>query len=117
MDKLQEIAKLRCMNKPVKYIAKRVGMDRDDVEKYISDLIIKTDPFLKEIVKGRKASSTLFDISPLIEMSDLSVDYAKLLLGNEKVLDYVAVKMNDHHDRYMDCIRYHAYILMKKEAK
>jgi len=114
MDKVREVSIRRCKNRPVKAIAKELGMSRDDVEKIISKLIRETDPYIEEKVKGRKnASPLLVDITPLIEGSDFSKAYAETLLKNDAVLDYIAMKKGDHHDRFMDCIRYHIHLLLE----
>ncbi|BBG23543.1 hypothetical protein [Sulfuracidifex tepidarius] len=113
MDKIREVSIRRCKNRPVKAIAKELGMSRDDVEKVISKLIRETDPFIEEKVKGRRKVNLFTDITPLIEGSDFTKAYAEALLKNEAVLDYIAVKSGDHHDRFMDCIRYHIHLLLE----
>ncbi len=113
MNKLREVCILRCKNRPVKAIAKELGIGRDDIEKMIAKLIRETDPVLEELVKGRKANPIVNDISPLLEKSDFSVRYAETLLNDERVLDYIALKREDHHDRFMDCIRYHVYLTVE----
>lgn len=101
--KLEEsIAKLRCENKPVKQITKILSVNRDDVEKLIKSWIMETDPFLEGIVKGRKVS-TQIDQRRLLSLEDKTAEY---ILSDPEILDYIAKKRNDHHDRFMDCIRF-----------
>ncbi|MCY0849793.1 hypothetical protein [Sulfuracidifex metallicus] len=113
MDKVKEVSIRRCKNRPVRAIAKELGMNREDVEKIISKLIRDTNPYLDELVKGRKINTITIDISPLVEKSDFTKEYAQILLNDDRVLDYVAMKRGDHHDRLMDCIRYHVFLLMR----
>ncbi|WOE51677.1 hypothetical protein [Sulfuracidifex metallicus] len=113
MDKVKEVSIRRCKNRPVKAIAKELGMNREDVEKIISKLIRDTNPYLDELVKGRKINTITIDISPLVEKSDFTKEYAQTLLNDDRVLDYIAMKRGDYHDRLMDCIRYHVFLLMR----
>ena len=39
------------------------------------------------------------------------------LLNDTKILDYMAKKRNDHHDRFMDCIRYKIKIMLENNKK
>ncbi|MCY0851375.1 hypothetical protein [Thermoplasma acidophilum] len=101
--KLEEsIAKLRCENKPVKQIMKILSIRKDDVEKVIEGWIIDTDPFIEEIVKGRKISN-LPDSQKLLSLVNKDAEY---ILSDPDILDYIAKRRNDHHDRFMDCIRF-----------
>ncbi|MGC8608421.1 MAG: hypothetical protein ACP5UV_00960 [Thermoplasmata archaeon] len=106
MSEVDEIVKLRCMNKPVKYISKKLGIPRDRIERIITENIQATDPFINDLVKGRKIEN--FNVVNMIDIgiNDFSCKTAAEILHNERVLDYIALKMKDHHDRMMDCIRY-----------
>ncbi|MFG1389870.1 hypothetical protein [Acidiplasma sp.] len=106
------IASFRCKNKPVKYIAKNTGIKREEIEKIIKRWIIETDPYLDGILKKYKSSKNVSgsDIAELIQGDP------NIFLQNEDVLDYIARNRGNHHDRYMDCIRYKIYsCIIKKQ--
>lgn len=101
--KLEEaVAGLRCVNKPVKQIARTLSVGKDDIEKIIKDWIIETDPFLDKLVRERKVTN----IPDAKRMISLMKNNVELLIETPEILDYIAKKRNDHHDRFMDCIRY-----------
>ena len=101
--KLEEaVAGLRCMNKPVKQIARALAVRKDDIEKIIKDWIIETDPFLDKLLRERKVKS----IPDPKKMISLMKNSTEAIIENPEILDYIAKKRNDHHDRFMDCIRY-----------
>ncbi len=116
MEKNEEIARLRCMNKPVKYISKKLGLSRDYIEKVIRENIEATDPFIENLIKGRKIKK--FDSGAMFHIKDLdfSAEGAEKILNDDDALDYIALKMKDHHDRMMDCLRY-LIILYIKDKK
>ncbi len=100
------IAALRCSNKPVKFISKSLGVKRDTIEKIIKKWIGDTEPFIIDLIKGRKSKNnpSVNEIMPLLN------DDIDKILKNELVLDYIARHHSDYHDRLMDCIRYKIYI-------
>ncbi|AAT43947.1 hypothetical protein [Picrophilus oshimae] len=100
------IAELRCANKPVKFISKRLGIKRDVIEKIIKKWIVETEPFINDKISGRKSQSNP-SVSDLMPLMNLDIDD---LLKNDAVLDYIARHHGDYHDRLMDCIRYKIYI-------
>lgn len=110
----EDIAIMRCRDRPVKYIAKTLGMKREEVERIIAEVIRVTDPHISRLLEGRVVDKERTEVAGILEMSDLSVDYAKYILSNETVLDYMALKWRDHHDRYMDCIRFRLYLLLRE---
>jgi hypothetical protein len=112
--KLEEaVAGLRCVNKPVKQIAKTLGIKKDEIEKIIKEWIIKTDPYISELVKERKANA----IPDAGEMKLLVKMDTGDILNDKRVLNYIARKRNDHHDRFMDCIRYKIKIMLQENIK
>ncbi|BCU71229.1 hypothetical protein [Stygiolobus caldivivus] len=104
-----KIAQMRCENRPVKVIAKRLGLNREDIELVIQKWILSTDPFIEEIIKGRKVKNPKVDPSLKVNF----VSNVEELLKDDDVLDYIALHWTDHHDRLMDCIRYKIYVYLK----
>jgi len=112
--KLEEaVAGLRCVNKPVKSISKTLGVKKDEIEKIIKHWIINTNPFLDELVKNRKARRKP-NTKEMLKLVKMDVND---LLKNDDILDYIAVKRNDYHDRFMDCIRYKINLMLENENK
>lgn len=110
--KMEEaVAGLRCVNKPVKSIAKTLGVKKDEIEKIIKHWIIDTEPFIENLIKNRKTGKkpTTDEMLKLVKMNVAD------LLKNEKVLDYIAIKRSDYHDRFMDCIRYKIDEMLKNQ--
>ena len=99
------IASFRCKNKPVKYIAKSSGIKKSEIEKIIKRWITATDPYLDGILE-KWASSKNVSESDISELIQGTPEY---FLKNKDVLDYIARNRGNHHDRYMDCIRYKIY--------
>ena len=57
-QKLEEaVAGLRCVNKPVKQIAKTLGIKKDEIEKIIKEWILQTDPYISELIRERKVNN------------------------------------------------------------
>ncbi|WP_276929912.1 hypothetical protein [Ferroplasma acidiphilum] len=111
-SKLEEaIAGLRCVNKPVKQIAKTLGVKKDAIEKIIKDWIIDTDPYINGLIGERKVNN----IPDTNEMKLLVQMETGDLLSDKRILDYIAKKRNDHHDRFMDCIRYKIKIMLENK--
>ncbi|AWR95940.1 hypothetical protein [Acidianus brierleyi] len=106
-----KIAQMRCENKPVKLIAKKLGINRDDIEAIIKKWINNTDDFLNDIIKNRKVKNPKADPGFIVN----SIQDLEELLKNDDVLDYIAVHRSDYHDRLMDCIRYKIYRYLNKE--
>jgi hypothetical protein len=100
-----EIAQMRCENKPVKIIAKKLGVNRDDIEATIKKWINYTDEFLYNAVKNRKIKNPKVDPGFIVN----SIQNVEDLLKNDDVLDYITIHRTDYHDRLMDCIRYKIY--------
>ncbi|MFP3163489.1 MAG: hypothetical protein RXQ75_06625 [Acidianus hospitalis] len=109
----EKIAQMRCENRPVKQIAKKLGVNRDDIETVIKKWISYTDEYLKELVKNRKVRNPKADPGFIVNVTT-SVEE---LLKNDEVLDYIALHISDYHDRLMDCIRYKVYIYLKQKGK
>ncbi len=107
----EEIASLRGMNKSVKSISKTLGVRKDEIERIISKWIINTNPYIEALVKNRRATRDI----PTKEMIELVKMDVNNLVKNEDLLDYMARKKGDYHDRFMDCIRYKIYIMLKDE--
>ena len=111
-QKLEEaIAGLRCVNKPVKQIARTLGVKKDSIEKIIKDWIMDTDPYINELIVERKVNN----IPDANEMKLLVKMDTDDILGDKRILDYIAKKRNDHHDRFMDCIRYKIKIMLENK--
>jgi hypothetical protein len=112
--KLEEaVAGLRCVNKPVKQIAKTLSVRKDDIEKIIKDWIIETEPFLDKLVRERKVRN----VPDTKKMISLMKDNTETIIKNPEILDYIAKKRNDHHDRFMDCIRYKIKIYLDEKKE
>ena len=112
--KLEEaVAGLRCMNKPVKQIARTLAVRKDDIEKIIKDWIIETDPFLDKLVRERKVKS----VPDTKKMISLMKNDTETMIEDPEILDYIAKKRNDHHDRFMDCIRYKIKIYLDEKKE
>jgi hypothetical protein len=112
--KLEEaVAGLRCVNKPVKQISKTLGIKKDIIEKIIKEWIMDTDPYINELVRERKVHA----IPDTGSMKSLVKMNAEDLLNDKRILDYIAKKRNDHHDRFMDCIRYKIKIMLENNKK
>jgi|GEM_PF-1788400 len=110
--KLEEaVAGLRCVNKPVKQIAKTLGVKKDSIEKIIKDWILYTEPYIDKLIGERKVNS----IPDAREMKLLVKMATEDLLSDKRILDYIAKKRNDHHDRFMDCIRYKIKIILENK--
>jgi len=110
--KLEEaVAGLRCVNKPVKQIAKTLGVKKDSIEKIIKDWILDTESFINKLIGERKVNS----IPDAREMKLLVKMAPEDLLNDKRILDYIAKKRNDHHDRFMDCIRYKIKIMLENK--
>ncbi len=97
------VAQLRCENKPVKQIAKHLGVKKDEIEKIIKYWIGVTDPYIDKLI-GKRSVSSLPNTKEMI--SKLMHSSTDEILNSPEILDYIAKKRNDHHDRFMDCIRY-----------
>ncbi|BAB59536.1 TVG0380863 [Thermoplasma volcanium GSS1] len=105
-DSEQELFLCRCRHKAVKDIAKKIGVKKAYLEKLILKNIADTDSIMQRLVEGRTVKKLNPDISPIIRQYLEGNISAEELLRNDDVLDYIAVKIKDHHDRYMDCIRF-----------
>ncbi len=110
--KLEEaIAEFRCTNKPVKLISKTLGVKKDDIEKIIKHWIIHTNLYIEDLIKNRKTKN-----NPSIDdMLKLVKTDSKELVKNGQILDYIARNRNNHHDRFMDCIRYKIYNMLENK--
>ncbi len=110
--KLEEaIAGLRCVNKPVKQIAKTLGVKKDAIEKIIRDWIFDTEPYINGIIGERKVNN-IPDAREMKLLVKMDIDG---MLSDNRILDYIAKKRNDHHDRFMDCIRYKIKIMLENK--
>ncbi|MEM0140240.1 MAG: hypothetical protein QXZ44_06490 [Ferroplasma sp.] len=96
------IAQFRCINKPVKQIAKTLGIKKDVIEKIIKYWIADTDPFIINLV-GKREVHSIPDTGKMVILLHNDIDK---LLAMPEILDYIAKKRGDHHDRFMDCLRY-----------
>jgi len=101
----EKIAQMRCENKPVKLIAKKLGINRDDIEAIIKKWINYSEKFLDNIIKNRRVKNPKADLGFIVN----SIQDIEELLKNDDVLDYIAIHRSDYHDRLMDCIRYKIY--------
>ncbi|ARM76495.1 hypothetical protein [Acidianus manzaensis] len=106
-----QIALMRCQNKPVKQIAKKLGVNREDIEAVIKKWISYTDKYLEELTKNRKIKNNKPDPGLILNM----IQNVEELLKNDDILDYIALHRSDYHDRYMDCIRYKIYSYIKEK--
>jgi hypothetical protein len=97
------VANLRGINKSVKYITKKLGLKKDAVEQVIATWILKSDPYIDEMISGKKSefNPTPFEMVELIKKLD-DAD----LFKNEKILSYIMLHRTDHHDRFMDYLRF-----------
>ncbi|PYB68842.1 hypothetical protein DMB44_01910 [Thermoplasma sp. Kam2015] len=107
------VAELRCENKSVKQIMKTLSLRKEEIEKMIKNWIIETDPFIEKMVKGRKVSSSP-DVN---KISQLIKQDIREILDDPLALDYIAKKRSDHHDRFMDCIRFKIKQYLEKGSK
>lgn len=99
----EKVASLRCDNKSVLFISKRLAMNTEKIERIISQWIIETDNFIKESVSGHK----LQKIPDPNSVRQMIKAHPNLIPLEGEVLDYVAIHHSDHHDRIMDSIRFH----------
>ncbi len=109
----EAIADLRCANKPVKSISKKLGVKKDDIEKVIKQWIICADQYIGQLVKDRRALGS----PPKEEMLELAKLGINEMLKNGAVLDYIARNRSDYHDRFMDCIRHKICIMIKNSKR
>ncbi len=106
MREHEEIFLLRCQNKSVKYISKKTGISKEEIEREITINIRETDDFIRNIIKGHGPVKSFQNweigsvCSRIMEMS------LEEITENQNIVDYICLKASDHHDRYMDCIRY-----------
>jgi len=98
----EEVAQLRCNNKSVKYISRKLSLGRDDIERIITQWIINTDHYIEKAVSGHKVQRNPEAFSVL----DAIKSTANIVPLHGEVLDYVSLHRSDHHDRLMDCIRF-----------
>ncbi len=109
-DLEKQIAYWRCQNKPVIFIAKTLKVPCDEIRKVIFAWKRKTQAYLDSL----ESEPALFlnpDIRGLLQSTDLTLDYARKLLSNENVVNYMVLNRNEKHDRYMDCLRYHILLV------
>lgn len=99
----EEIARLRCENKSVKFISKKLSINRVDIERTIAQWIIDTDKFIEESVSGHK----LQKVPDPKSVFEAIISNPNVIPLQGKILDYVALHRSNHHDRIMDCIRFH----------
>ena len=99
----EDVAHLRCQNKSVKYISKKLSIKRDDIERMIAQWIIDTDYYIEHAVSGHKIDKNP-DANSVLEAINSSSTIIPL---QGEILDYVALHRSNHHDRIMDCIRFH----------
>ncbi len=98
-----DVANLRCDNKSVAFISKKLAMNKEKIERIITQWIIDTDNLIKESVSGHKVQK----IPDLNSVREKIMAHANVLPLKGEVLDYVALNHSNHHDRIMDCIRFH----------
>ncbi|AWR97729.1 hypothetical protein DFR86_09345 [Acidianus sulfidivorans JP7] len=106
-----QIALMRCQNKPVKQIAKKLGINKEDIEAVIKKWIVYTDKYLENLIKNRKIKNNKVDPGLVLNM----IQNTEELLKNDDILDYISLHRTDYHDRYMDCIRYKVYMYLKEK--
>ncbi len=100
---VEAIMNLRGENKPVKYIAKKLGISKEVIEEVIINNIINSEPYIDKLVKGRQFLESP-DFSTTKEViKNLNLES---IFENFTVLSYIAKNRNNHHDRLMDYIRY-----------
>ncbi|MGC8516121.1 MAG: hypothetical protein ACP5OC_08320 [Thermoplasmata archaeon] len=99
----REVAQLRCENKSVKFISKKLAMNRNDIERIITRWIIETDYYIDKAVSGHKSTG---NPDPR-HISAVILSGSNILPMDGEILDYATLHRSDHHDRIMDCIRYH----------
>ncbi|AWR96360.1 hypothetical protein DFR86_01550 [Acidianus sulfidivorans JP7] len=111
MDLEKEIAYYRCQNKPVIFIAKTLNIECKTVRYILNKWKKETYNYIFNL----KSDSIPFfnpDITGILKKSDLSVEYAKKILLNKYVINYIILNRNEAHNRYMDCIRYHIHLIL-----
>lgn len=101
---IDKIFELRCKNKSVKYISKRMGISVPDIERKIAENIMETDEIIGEIIKKRGKVES-FKKNPLLELDSEKMTIDRIL-NDQDIIDYICLKASDYHDRLMDCIRY-----------
>ncbi|MGP6239841.1 hypothetical protein ACNF40_05440 [Cuniculiplasma sp. SKW4] len=101
---IEKIFELRCKNKSVKYISKKTGISVPDIEKKITENIMETDDIINEIIKKRGKIET-FKKNHMLEIDPDRITMDRIL-NDKDIIDYICLKASDHHDRFMDCIRY-----------
>jgi len=78
-------------------------MRREDVEHMITKWILETDHYIEQFVSGHKV-----DGNPDPNMvAKIITSSSNIIPLKGDILDYVALNRSNHHDRIMDCIRYH----------
>jgi hypothetical protein len=112
MDSEKDIAYWRCHNKPVIFKAKTLNISCDEVRRIINSWKEETRDFIFSL-KEHDLGFFNPDITGLLKSSDLSVEYARKILSNKFVINYIVLNRERKHDRYMDCIRYHVKILLQ----
>lgn len=97
------IANLRGLNKSVKSIAKKLGIKKDDIEEFISNDIMKSNPIIDELTVGKRATCdpNAAEMVGLIKKLDDSE-----LFKNDEIISYMCMHKNNYHDRFMDYLRY-----------
>lgn len=110
---IEEIMNLRGNNRPVRYIAKKLGVNKEVIEEIITSNIISSEPLIDGLVKGKQfqESPDYITTKQLIEKLDINV-----VFKNNTVLSYIAKNRSNHHDRLMDYIRY-LLLSLKKDQK
>jgi len=108
----KRIAYYRCQNKPVIYIAKTLNIDCQSVKYILKKWKFLTKKYINSLTQCENSFLNP-DITGLLKSSDLTFDYAKKLLSNKYVLNYIFLNKNENHNRYMDCLRYHIILLQK----
>ena len=99
----EEVARLRCENKSVLFISKRLSIKRDDIERIIEQWIVDTDEYIENSVYKHKVQSKP---DPKI-VAEIIASGSKIVPLEGVILDYTALHRSNHHDRIMDCIRSH----------
>ena len=99
----EDVARLRCENKSVKFISKKLSMRREEIERIIAQWIIDTDYYIEKSVSRHKLQRNPDPNS----VSEIIMSNSNIIPLQGEILDYVALHRSNHHDRMMDCIRFH----------
>lgn len=107
-----KLGKLRCLNKPIKFISAYLKIDEKEVKRIVYRVKEDAQQYLEELVSEWKPKGIFFkDITGLLKRSDFTLEYAIRLLTNEDVLNFIYANLHQTHNRYLDCVKFHVLLL------